>query len=229
MNANLTERFLAAFNKIDASMRKRTKCEIGKFEFGAVLKRFEESTYFKEGDFIQVVGRLRNVLIHEKTHPTAELATPAESVVTRMERIAQELEAPEKLETRFAKGDVVCLNPQQAMSDVLAIIIENQYSQFPVVDDGKIIGLLTENGITRWLAKAVSNESLIEFSEVKVATILAHEEVRDNMMILSRYSLLDDVRKIFHDRRMLEAVIVNQAGKNDQKPLGIITRSDVVA
>ena len=226
--ASHTNRFLAAFNRIDELMRKRCQIPLGKGEFSAVLSEFEKRTYFTDRDFLLLANRLRNVIVHDKRDPVEELATPALRVVERMERISKELEAPEKVERRFVKDEVATVSFDQTLKEVLKMISENQFSQFPVIHEGKIVALLTENGITRWLSSAVAMESMIEFADVTVATVLGHEEKRENMILISRLRELNEVRLQFSKNSFLEAAIITQAGKPDQNPLGIITRWDLI-
>jgi predicted transcriptional regulator len=228
-HSTLTARFLAAFNRIDASMRKRTKLENrSTYSFAKVANQFGESTFFQHGDFIRVVAELRNVLVHEKKHPSEELATPVVSIVSRLERIADEIESPERVEKRFVHDHVSTVTPEDSIKEVLQLVAGKDFSQFPVIKDGKIIGLLTENGIARWLSAEVASESMIEFAEVTVAMVIAHEEKRENMMLIGRLRVLNEVRMRFAENALLEASIITQAGKPDQKPLGIITRWDLI-
>lgn len=201
---------------------------IGKHEFSAVLSEFEKRTYFTDRDFLLLASRLRNVIVHDNKDPVVELATPAQKVVERIERIVKELESPEKVEKRFVNEEVVTVASDQTLKDVLKLVSEKQFSQFPVIDEGKIVGLLTENGITRWLSSAVSTESMIEFADVIAATILEHEETRENMILIGRLRELNEIRLQFSKNPFLEAAIITQAGKPDQKPLGIITRWDLI-
>ena len=224
----LTNRFLAAFNRIDELMRKRCKMPIEKHDFSAVLSEFEKRTYFTERDFLQLASRLRNVIVHDKKDPVVELATPVLNVVERIERIAKELESPEKVEKRFVTDKVVTVTSDQTLKEVLKMVSEKQFSQFPVIQEGKIVGLLTENGITRWLSSAVSTESLIEFAEFTAAMILEHEEKRANMILIGRLRELNEIRLQFSKNPFLEAAIITQAGKPDQTPIGIITRWDLI-
>jgi predicted transcriptional regulator len=210
-------------------MRKATKLENRtNSSFAAVANQYSKSYYFKHGDFIRLVADLRNVLVHEKKQPSEELATPAERIVKRLEEIANELESPEQVEARIAPNDVATLSSEDSIEHILKLIKEKQFSQFPVIAEGKIIGLLTENGITRWLSSEVTKESIIDFADAKVAEVLAHEEKRDNMILIGRLREMNEIRMRFAENPFLEAAIITQSGKPDQKPLGILTRWDFI-
>jgi predicted transcriptional regulator len=224
----LTERFLTAFNRVDAAMRKRTKQEDRTIPFAEVAIKFGKSTYFRDGDFIRLVAQLRNFLIHENRNLHEELAVPAESLVVRLERIAADLSAPEKVEKRFVGEGVATVKPDQSLKQVLQLVSGSGFSQFPVINDEKIVGLLTENGIARWLSSQVATESMVEFAEVTVGMVLAHEEQRENMILIGRLRELNEVRMLFSANALLEAAVITQSGKADQKPLGILTRWDLI-
>lgn len=225
---NPTNRFLAAFNRIDELMRKRCQMEIGKHDFAAVLAAYAQRTYFTERDFLLLANRLRNVIVHDKKDPIEELASPVLRVVERMERIAKDLEAPEKVEKRFVNEDVATVTIDQSLKDVMKMIVDHGFSQFPVIKDGSIMGLLTENGITRWLSLEVAKESIIDFADVTIAMVLEHEEKRENMILIGRLRELNEVRLQFIKNAFLEAAVITQAGKPEQKPLGILTRWDLI-
>ncbi len=228
MTPTPTGRFIAAFNRIDTAMRKMTGADNKTTSFVAVTNKFSQSYDFPHYDFIRVVAELRNVLVHEKKDAVEELATPAERIVKKLESIAGELESPERVEARIDPEKVATVSANDSLKHVLHLIHEKQFSQFPVIEEGRIIGLLTENGITRWLSSEVFKESMIEFNDATVAQVLAHEEKRQNMELVSRFTLIGHVRMQFSQNALLEAVIITQAGKADQTPLGILTRWDFI-
>lgn len=120
------------------------------------------------GDHLRVAAELRNVLIHQKTQPYYSLAIPTLPVVERLERIAKNLANPVKVLPRFQRR-VETVDPSDLLGDVLRIIAKRDFSQFPVYSDERFRGLLTENGITRWLSRNVTAKmSLVDFDEVQV-------------------------------------------------------------
>lgn len=63
---------------------------------------------------------------------------------------------------------VTALKPEDSLAQVLRLIKETSFSQFSVKEvDGRLRGLLTENGITRWLAHHMDAEiPLADFDDV---------------------------------------------------------------
>jgi predicted transcriptional regulator len=115
-----------------------------------------------------------------------------------------------------------------SLASVLQLVAKCEYSQFPVYQAGKFKGLVTGNGITRWLAQYSLSESLIDFSDISVGEVLSKEEVRENCIFVKRSALVDDVYAEFTRKPMLEAAIITQHGKEDETPKGIVTRWNVI-
>ena len=114
------------------------------------------------------------------------------------------------------------------MAAVLRIISQRDYSQFPVFDGQEFRGLLTENGITRWLAQHVVRElSLIDLEDVLVSKLIQAEEQRPNWIFVSRNLSVDEAKLLFNEKKRLEAILITQNGNRTERLLGLITRWDV--
>ena len=91
------------------------------------------------------------------------------------------------------------------------------------------MGLLTENGITRWLAKHIQRAlSLVELDEVFVAELLREEEQRNNCAFIGPDVAVDAARSMFREEETLEAVLITENGQRSESPLGILTRWDML-
>jgi predicted transcriptional regulator len=115
------------------------------------------------------------------------------------------------------------------LARVLRIVRERDYSQFPAYEAEKFCGLLTENGITRWLAHHVATElSLVELEDITVKLVLRIEEKRKNYHFIPRDTRVDDVKGLFASHELLEAVLITAGGKESEALLGIVTRWDII-
>jgi hypothetical protein len=91
------------------------------------------------------------------------------------------------------------------------------------------MGLLTENGITRWLAKHIERTlSLVDLDEVFVSELLREEEQRNNCAFIGPDVPVAAVRSMYLEEEMLEAVLITENGQRSESPLGIITRWDML-
>lgn len=226
--ADLWERFQAAYNTIDRSLRKLLNAESTQ-SFVSLVRSYENVCRLgSDGDFLRMVADLRNVLIHQKTKPHLQLAIPTRPIVERLETICQKLVDPMRVLPRFKKR-VETIEPSVSLGAVLRAVAEKDYSQFPVYETDRFLGLLTENGITRWLAHHVAKElSLVDLDEVPVTQVLSEEEKRPNWLFVSRDRTIDEVKAFFREKELLEAILITHNGKSTEQPMGIITRWDIL-
>ena len=224
----LIERFQTAYNSVDHDLRKLSGAD-KTIPFSKLIKDYA-SRYprWREYEFLSKVGDLRNVVVHQREGKDEYYSVPVPSVVEKLERIRDQFRTPKKVLPKFQK-EVVTVQAEDALSGVLKSIKEKELSQFPVYQNGCYIGLLTENGITRWLAKySVSKDTIIDFQDETVKDSLSMEEQRQNCQFISRNTTVQDAEDYFVRNTMLEALLITETGKNDQTLMGIITRWDVL-
>ena len=90
-------------------------------------------------------------------------------------------------------------------------------------------GLLTENGITRWLAHHVDTKfSTVELDDVPVKAVLQNEEMLKTCCFVAGDIRVDDVSALFASHGELEAVLITTQGKESEPLLGIATRWDIL-
>jgi predicted transcriptional regulator len=98
-----------------------------------------------------------------------------------------------------------------------------------VFEDNRFLGMLTENGVTRWLARhVVRTLSLVELDEIFVSNVLQSEEVRKNHQFVPGDMRVDELSALFAKQALLEAVLVTASGKQTEDLLGIATRWDIL-
>jgi predicted transcriptional regulator len=174
-------------------------------------------------------GDLRNVIVHSKVRPNQHLATPSPWVVERIERIRDELTSPGLAIPTFQR-DVQTVRTTDTLLHVLTLIRQCDYSQFPVYEDGRFRGLLTENGITRWLAHHVveARQPLDQATTVAVKGVLGEEEHHKNHQFVRRSMPVDELLATFARQPLVEALLITETGKRTEKLLGLATRWDIL-
>lgn len=148
----LIDRFEAAYNRIKSQMEREVNN--GSYDqFGNLVRQMkkEKRLYTNRFQFLMACGKLRNHIVHDVMQPGDYMAVPRASIVERLEAITAAMEQP-SLVSLF-NTTVQTFHTTDTLSAVLQVIHENNFSQFPIYEDsGQFAGLLTENGITRWLA-----------------------------------------------------------------------------
>jgi predicted transcriptional regulator len=150
----------------------------------------------------------------------------SEEAVNRIEVIAEHMLSPELVLCRFERP-VDTIAPEDTVFAVLMLIRERDYSQFPVYCGTAFHGLLTENGITRWLARHVTANG-ISLADIRVEKLLMMEEGLTNHEFLSSDSSVDQVVHLYATNPDLEAVLITNDGKQTSDLKGIATPYDVV-
>jgi predicted transcriptional regulator len=228
MTEQSIQQFITAYNRVHKALCRELKHE-GHLEFSKAVRRYGDlHRSFRYIADLQLIGDLRNVMVHEQLRPNEYLAYPSHTTMATLQKVLDELENPEYLIPRFQRK-VEVVSPEDPLSEVLPRVLKGNYSQFPVYDGDTFKGLLTENGIVRYLAHhRTSIDSMIELADVSVSSLLKQDENRRNCAFAPRTERLDAMLDRFAQSPILEAVLITASGKKDEKPLGIATQWDAL-
>jgi CBS domain-containing protein len=217
------ERFIAAYNSIDDFLQR----EVGtpqtfRSAVDAFAKRFP---LWRDAETLRVFAALRNFLVHEKTRPFDYPCVPGEAATREIEAIRDHLTAPALIGERFGKA-VLTLSPHDPLKTALEMVARRGVSRFPIYEGGKFVGLLTENGIARHLADAITRGAAFD-AQTPIENVLPRESRRRNFRFADPKISVMEAAFWFHEDTFLEAVLIVEGG-NEKSPLrGIVTRGDV--
>lgn len=227
-----SDRFLAAFNRIEAYLKEEG--EASKYEgfsraLNKAVSRNPMIKSFKED--LEKFSELRNIIIHENIKPNYVIAEPHIEVVERIEKIADTFESPERVIPKF-KREV----KKVGLYDNIAVplkLIRNGYSQFPVYNNGKFMGLLSDKCIAKWLAHFIE-EDVLSIYKVNVQEILMYDGSGGrNVKFIDKNTTVYNAMSIFSRFRnkniKVEALLITPNGRVDENLLGIITPMDMVS
>jgi len=224
----LVEDFEVYYNDLDHYLRKSLGTD-KQVPFKYLVNEFSRKhPGWKDANLLITLAEIRNVIIHEKTERFRYVAIPTPPVVDELKACKERLMNPGYVIPIFKK-DVKKLSLNDTLVKALKLIREYSFSQFPVYDGLKYVGLLTENGITHWLAFYISKEiSLVDLDEVSIKDVLRNEEQRENCIFIPKDMRIDDLKALFSENNMLEAALITEHGKEIENLLGIATRWDIV-
>lgn len=223
------ERFLATFNCIQKHLREKLNQDSDARFLDLVRDYSAQHSGWRGARILPDMARLRNLLVHEQYRPRDYLAIPSEKTVRTIEQVRDGLLHPERVIPKYQK-EVAQVDVADTLAHVLNLIAEHAFSQFPVYTGEQFCGLLTENGITRWLAHHSRNtDTLVELAEVPVQDLLGEEENRSNHRFVPRDMLVDDLITQFGRQPLLEAVLITATGASKQSLLGIVSRWDILS
>lgn len=235
-DTNLTnhKKFLNSFNTLHKILRK--KLNEPDMDFGPLLNKVKKNRdivlmrYYEKLDFYR---EFRNILVHEETNDMPSVAEPSDFIVDEIGEVLERIKNPKKVYQLF-NHEVIHFNLNDSLSKVLNIVKEKEYSQFPVFNNNnELVGLISENGITRFLAESVEDD-IISIVETKIKDVIDHDEAKDSITIVNANTLVHNVEEIFnkklHQGNSTFAILISNRGQKietSEDILGIITPWDL--
>jgi predicted transcriptional regulator len=222
-----SDRFLAAFHRIEQSMKDiigttdhlsfHKLVELSKKK-NAIIRRYEEN--------LREYATLRNAIVHHQTSPEYAIAEPHDEIVEALELIDMAVAKPITVGKMFERN-VSILQAKDTLKNALILIQEKQYSQIPVYEGTKFVGLFTAVGLMFWLAKNVERGNDISW-EMTVESTLEHKRKEENHKFVPREMSIFEAEELFKDAmakgKRLEALLIT-----DQLGLvGIVTPLDLL-
>ncbi|WP_112180579.1 MULTISPECIES: CBS domain-containing protein [Paraliobacillus] len=226
-----SERFIIAFNKIEAFFDKaiNEKRHLSFYRSVQLLKRSNAIVDRYQDDLLEY-AELRNAIIHERTDTNYAIAEPHDDVVERMEKIKEKLTAPELVIPRFFK-EMRQIQAEATLNDVLQVIRETDYSQFPVYRDKEFIGLLTDKGITHWLARHAKGNADHLF-QTAAYEVIKDDDRAHNYKFISKSMSIYQAEHYFLEQiketKQLDALLITENGKLEETLIGMITSKDLI-
>jgi len=221
------ESFSAYFNLIENYLKRKARPEDGNLKLAQAIYDYRHvhgsPGWLEEFDAIR---DLRNVISHscKFRYP---LFVPSQEVVDRLQEIWAALEYPVLADVAF-KRDVLTISPNSPLVAALDLTRDNDFSQFPVMENGSVTGLLTENGIVRWMAAHYSDDDwILGLRRHTVHEVLNWEGPRQSYVIAPGSEPAEEVAMRFRRDVDLVAVVITAEGRASDELLGIATADDI--
>ncbi|MBO0450667.1 MULTISPECIES: CBS domain-containing protein [Enterococcus] len=219
--------FLSTFNRIEKELKRQLGNPVNMSFSEAVRrlsKRRDNLIGESENDLLQL-AQLRNAIVHDQVADDFVIAEPNEWAVERIKQIEENLLRPEKVLPRFGKN-VTGFERDLPLVELMKIITEKRFSQFPVYDSGKFMGLITLRTIGFYFAQASLSGSVSLKGRIAEDLLLANGK-RANFKFISKDTKVSEVEKMFQTEAVLEAILITKEGNSDGNLLGIIRPRDI--
>ena len=222
-----SEEFLNSFNRIEKWLREELNNPTG-MGFSEMVRRLSRRKDLlvgaNEEDLLQM-AQLRNAIIHERISEDFVIAEPNEWAVQRIKQIEQDLTRPEKVCPKFSKK-VTGFEWDVPLLEILRIVSEKRYSQFPLYRRGTFEGLITLRALGFWFAKR-SQQGALQLENLKAKDLLVSGGKETNYQFISSDTHVFEVEALFRDKATLEAVLITKDGNPNGNLLGIIRPRDI--
>ena len=199
MNENVS-RFNHAFNELqEAVAEKLDKSPTTSFGTLLGLANYQKdkviSTYM---DTLQFYREFRNLLTHKTISGKEAIAIPSDLLIKEIEDITEKIKYPKTVKDLFL-STVVTFNQTDLLSSVLKIVKEKSYSQFPVFNHNKLVGVISEKGITNFLAHSISDD-VITIKDITIKDIISVHEEENMYEVITADRSIFDIESIFNQR-----------------------------
>lgn len=224
------ERFIKAFNNIDYSLRviydfKRS------MSFSDVVRRSVvlNSVVRKYEDDLIDYGRLRNAIIHQgnSNHIIAE---PHEEVVVKIEKIAELISEPPLALNKIGNKEVITIDHTLKIAEAMELIYRTGYSNLPIYSGDRIIGILNGRKLINILGMKIGEGiNLHEFvTNVSIGEIIDYLGDDYYYIIADQNLTVDSAMNYFENNRKLLVILITKDGKENSRPLNIISSADII-
>lgn len=169
---------------------------------GSILRKMRLEAGLTQSQLAKLVGVSQAHIAKiegEKVDPRLSTVNKILEVLTSKKR-----KTCEEIMTR----DVIVTSPKEKIKKVSEIMIKHAISQLPVIENGRVIGMVTEEGIVKNLSSNISEKTVENIMEPPLPS------VSENTDLITVRSIL----------RTHPGVLVTRKGKL----VGIITRSDLL-
>lgn len=220
-------KFLAAFNRIEKWMRDEIDVpnNMGFSEIVRRLSKRHDLLVRRYQDDLIEIAQLRNAIVHDRISPDFVIAEPNEWVIKKLEKIEMDLTRPEKVIPRFKKH-VTGFDKNTTLTSILTIIAEKRYSQFPIYDGGKFLGLVTAHGLGIWMAMQ-DHDTSIRINGQTIQVVLESDRKRNNYRFINEDTHVFQAIELFLKDPTIEALLITKDGNPDGNLIGIMRPKEV--
>ncbi|HEM4282200.1 TPA: hypothetical protein U1Z56_000282 [Streptococcus suis] len=233
-------RFLELFNDLDKVLRKVCGVADGEYaDVGSMLTKAKELTRHNpveaNWDKLYVARQLRNLMVHEKRTGLKEVAQPLQELITVLKKVIAQYQEPITIADYLQKTQKikpVIFEAKDKLIKALEIVEQEHFSKFPIFSDKVYQGLVSDKGLTNWLAKASKETGSIreKLVEASLEDVLACEEDSIQVIVLPITAHLYQVINHFEGRKRTTILVSRQASGKLHSPedlVGIVTAQDL--
>ena len=222
------QRFLDAFAMIEKCLKQITGMTRYTGFFQLLNQASKRNALVRKAQLeLQEYAELRNAIVHQRSGDGNILAIPVEEVVEDIERLAKQLSDPERVGTHFQKPVRIC-HPDTDIHVAFDIMNKMETSKVPVYAQGGFHSLLTMEMIARWMMNQCKHQQPIAG---QVSDCLVYRSKQERVRFLPKDATVSEAQELFEDALhkgiSLSAILITESGQTHQKPIGIITVSDL--
>lgn len=232
-----SDNFLIIYNELDKYMRDYLKEGTETPHSHLIRKMSEKNKVFRRNkDLLYTYANLRNAIVHNPDKRDSDpIAEPHDNTIKKYNQIKEfVMNPPKALETvAIPFQDIYTTTLTSRALDLMGIMERRLYSHIPVIDNGKMVGIFSENTVFSYITK--NKDSLILEADLvsKFEDFIGVERNESEYYaFVKKDALLVDIEEMFQhgikNNKRLAVAFITENGKQNEKLLGLITVWDLV-
>ncbi|MCJ0914555.1 MULTISPECIES: CBS domain-containing protein [Mammaliicoccus] len=250
------EAFINTFNELHKVLNEKLKSDFLSADIGKdrkptydltfndcikTIKAYKNKKYRDLSRYIDelyLVNNLRNTIIHDSTNKFYDIAEPSDNTMKIMDVLFKRFVKPISIKNYINEKKAIqpiILYPETRLSEMLNYISKYRISQFPVFNSNELMGMISDNGITNFIANKNETGGIL-FEEEKISDLIESnldlEENKKSYEILYIEDELYQVIDCFADVESINKYILisksgNKIFRSKEDLVGIFTPADI--
>jgi len=228
-----TEKFLQLYKRLEFEGRriyfpdaKENSTIIGRLFTVPQLKKFKEDL-----DYCRVV---RNFLTHNPKVGGVYPIIPSVEMIKLLEHCLEVITNPPKaIDYAIPIERIYTVSLEHKLSEVIKVMNSFTYTHIPVIENGRLIGIFSENTVFTYMCRensvSINEDTTIRQFEKYLPL---DEHLNEYFVFLPMTAFLYEVQELFKytpkRKKLLTVVYITKNGKRDEPLIGMITPWDVL-
>lgn len=225
------KKFIDAYNRIDHNLRAQYNFKRGQ-SFGDMIRRCSalNSIIRKFEDVLIDYSRLRNAIIHNDNEDYV-IAEPHDDVVEKIEKIAELICTPPLVINTVCNKAILSVDASESVGDVIKKINQSSYSNLPVYQDNKIVGMAISQKLTDRIGAEINKGKSVDdfLQNTTILEVVKQYSAVDVYYAIEPVTLtIDQALNLFYSNRKLIAILLSKHGSAGEPALAIVTVADIM-
>ncbi len=116
----------------------------------------------------------------------------------------------------------ITITSNMPITDAMQIMREHKFRRLPVVDNGKLIGIITDRDLREASPSAATSLSIFELNYL-LAKMQVKDVMQKKVITVNAYAVIEEAALLMYNHKIGGLIVVD----TDGKPIGIITETDI--
>ncbi len=234
MQNNTVSEFLNKYRELEENIRKRYDLHDSSDD-KPVFHLMNQREFKPFSAQIDLCRRARNLLSHNPKIRNDYPILPTRSLIDVLDDLNEKLKNPPRVSSIMISARLVfSASSQDKVLPILRVMNEKVYTHVPILEDGHVSGVFSENTLLTLLAnkQIVMIDDDYSFKENEIRELLPiNAHAAEEFIFISKDMTIFNLKEIFgkavKEGRRIGLAFVTHTGRKDEKMLGIVSPWDI--